>query len=147
MSHMFRNASSFNQDISKWVVSSVYHMSSMFQGASSFNKDVSSWDVCMVEATTLMMSGTKVEAELVKYCACNSFFDDNCRGMSPTERQEFFSIAFPWRRRKFFLLFLVCQGYMYVSSVTAVGSKRPQKHSCDILFDVEDLHRETCKFL
>ena len=38
MGQMFYYATSFNQDLSKWDVSSVSDMSSMFQGASSFNQ-------------------------------------------------------------------------------------------------------------
>ena len=42
---MFSGASSFNSDVSSWIVSRVETMAYTFYGASSFNSDVSSWDV------------------------------------------------------------------------------------------------------
>jgi surface protein len=48
LSGMFRNATSFNRDISDWDVSNVTDMSLMFKEASSFNQDISSWDLSNV---------------------------------------------------------------------------------------------------
>ncbi len=45
MGAMFHNATSFNQPLNTWDVSSVTDMWSMFEGATSFNGDISSWDV------------------------------------------------------------------------------------------------------
>ena len=45
MRYMFRNATSFNGDVSSWDVSSVTNMIGTFQGAASFNQDLSTWDV------------------------------------------------------------------------------------------------------
>ena len=42
---MFKNATSFNKDISLWNVSSVVEFKSMFDGASSFNKSLGLWNL------------------------------------------------------------------------------------------------------
>ena len=48
ISHMFRGATDFNDDISSWNVSSVTNMGGMFRGATDFNGDISGWDVSSV---------------------------------------------------------------------------------------------------
>ena len=44
MQNMFRDASSFNGNLSDWNVLTVTNMDGTFRGASDFNGDVSSWD-------------------------------------------------------------------------------------------------------
>ena len=45
MGALFHNATSFNQDISGWHVSNVKSMLGLFSGAESFNQDISGWDI------------------------------------------------------------------------------------------------------
>ena len=48
MDYMFRNASSFQGDLSQWDVSNVKTMFGMFQDASLFDADISNWNVSNV---------------------------------------------------------------------------------------------------
>ena len=54
MANMFKDASSFNQDISQWNVSNVEDMSAMFYGATAFNQDLSDWNTSHVTTMSYM---------------------------------------------------------------------------------------------
>ncbi len=56
MASMFRNASSFNGDISSWEVNSVSDMQHMFDGATAFNQNIGEWRVGNVSNMQFMFS-------------------------------------------------------------------------------------------
>jgi surface protein len=57
MYRMFNEATKFNQAIGNWDVSKVTDMHWMFRGATKFNRPVSNWDVSKVTDMSLMFSG------------------------------------------------------------------------------------------
>jgi len=56
MTSMFNNASSFNQPLNSWNVSTVTDMSDMFAGATAFNQNISGWDVSKVTSMSSMFN-------------------------------------------------------------------------------------------
>lgn len=60
MNFMFNNATTFNQDISKWNVGKVTTMISMFQEADAFNQDIGDWDVSSLTKMTSMFAQNDV---------------------------------------------------------------------------------------
>ncbi len=59
MSYMFSNASSLNQDISGWDVSTIENMNGVFSGATVFNQNIESWNVEKVTSMLGMFQNAK----------------------------------------------------------------------------------------
>jgi surface protein len=60
MKSMFQDATSFDQDLSGWIVTTVTDMDSMFSGASLFNGNLTSWNVSIVENMNNMFDGASM---------------------------------------------------------------------------------------
>ncbi len=58
LSYMFRNAESFNGDVSNWDVSNISNMAQSFTHAKVFIGDVSNWNVSKVTDMNWMFAGT-----------------------------------------------------------------------------------------
>ena len=57
MQNLFKDRTTFNQDISRWDTSSVINMYSMFENAAHFNQNISEWDVSQVTDLKNMFKG------------------------------------------------------------------------------------------
>jgi gliding motility-associated-like protein len=57
MSQMFYDATSFNDNINHWNVSTITNMSQLFREAQAFNQDIGSWNVDMVTSMSSMFEG------------------------------------------------------------------------------------------
>ncbi len=56
MNKMFKNATTFNADLSSWDVSNITGMISLFDGATSFNGDISTWKLDQVTSMGAMFN-------------------------------------------------------------------------------------------
>ncbi|WP_431126828.1 BspA family leucine-rich repeat surface protein [Flagellimonas flava] len=63
MGYMFSGASSFNGDIGNWVVSSVYAMNDMFRFTNDFDKNLGSWNIQNVESMVNMFSHSGLSSD------------------------------------------------------------------------------------
>ncbi len=57
MSGMFREATSFNENINHWDTSKVANMAQMFQGATAYNQPLNNWNTSAVTSMQLMFAG------------------------------------------------------------------------------------------
>ena len=71
MSELFKDKSTFNDDISSWDVSSVTNMYRLFMNASNFSGDISSWDVSSVTDMSWVFYGTTFNGDLSSWDVSN----------------------------------------------------------------------------
>jgi len=72
MEAMFRQATSFNQDISSWNMANVFNLRSTFDGATSFNQDIGGWDVSEVTTMRWMFRAAETfNQDLTRWCVEN----------------------------------------------------------------------------
>ena len=114
------------------------------QQGGSFNQDVSGWAISSgIKTDGMFEKAELLQQTLREHCGVSSFFENN---MSREQRRLHFAGGFKWSRRKYFTLFLVCQGYLN-GSADLSSHKGHKLTPCDLLFDIEDLDREICKYL
>lgn len=58
LDYMFKDAISFNQDISQWNTSNINNMGYLFDGATAFNQDIGDWNTSNVIYMTAMFRDT-----------------------------------------------------------------------------------------
>merc|ERR1712054_180547 len=113
---MFNGASSFNQDISRWNVSTVTNMSYMFSIASSFNQNIGKWPIKTDCDTNGMFHGCLIVKEtfegklygdkIAKYFNLDNGNEDMV--WEPYTR---------WERRKYAVMFFSSLSKMNVDEV------------------------------
>lgn len=67
---MFRNAKTFNNDLSGWDVSNIENMDGVFR-FSSFNQDIGGWDVSNVTTMSNMFNGTPFNQDIGNWNVAN----------------------------------------------------------------------------
>lgn len=71
MNNVFTDATSYNQPLNNWNVSNVTLMYSMFNGATSFNQNLSSWDVADVTDMSNMFYNTAFNQNISSWSVAN----------------------------------------------------------------------------
>lgn len=59
MQTLFKDRTTFNEDLSKWDMRSAVNTYSMFENATAFNQDISRWDLAQVTDTNYMFKGAR----------------------------------------------------------------------------------------
>ena len=112
---------------------------------------MSGWNVRNASDMEEMFYLTEALYPALRRCyGVSSFFEGDYLKMSGEDRCRAFAPLFSWHRRQAFAVFLANQGYLLGSHVDRWGDggqQQMQKQNCDVLFDVEDLYREVCKYL
>lgn len=63
MANLFKNNTTFNQNISSWDTAYVANMESMFENATSFNQDISNWNVWAYKLSISKISETDEQVQ------------------------------------------------------------------------------------
>ena len=84
--------SSFNQNISNWIVSNVNNMSYMFGGAISFNQNIGNWNISNnTHVANMFCFNSPISFYKLKI---NSFFDEPYKNMTLLKRKQIFNLLF-----------------------------------------------------
>ena len=67
MPFMFKNATSFNQDLSSWIVGNVATMKPTFHEAKAFNRDLNTWNVAKVANMDMMFKHTSFNGNICNW--------------------------------------------------------------------------------